>query len=300
MDVPFRQALFQLAEEQTGNLADVRFLQGMEHNQLIHPVDKLRPEQLLDLLHDGFLHGLVAAHVGHASAAKAQGAARINGMRTGVAGHDDDGILEADHPARVVREASILQNLQEDVEHIRVRLFHLVQEHHAVRLAAHCLGKLAAFLISHVARGGAHQAGGGVFLHVLGHIHTDYAVLVPKHGLPQGAAQFRFTHARGPQEDEGANGPLGVLQSRPCPADGPAYGADRLILANHPLMEHLLQMQQAVRLALGHLLHGNTRPAGHNLRDVVLGHHVLGRALGLLPGRALFLDFLEQRALLVP
>ena len=187
VDVPFRQALFQLAEEQTGNLADVRFLQGMEHNQLIHPVDKLRPEQLLDLLHDGFLHGLVAAHVGHASAAKAQGAARINGMCTGVAGHDDDGILEADHPARVVREASILQNLQEDIEHIRVRLFHLVQEHHAVRLAAHCLGKLAAFLISHVARGGAHQAGGGVFLHVLGHIHTDYAVLVPKHGLPQGA-----------------------------------------------------------------------------------------------------------------
>ena len=139
-----------------------------------------------------------------------------------------------------------------------------------------------------------------MFLHVLGHIHTDYAVLVPKHGLPQGAAQFRFAHARGPQEDKGADGPLRVLQSRPCPADGPAYGADRLILANHPLMEHLLQMQQPVRLALGHLLHGNTRPAGHNLRDVVLGHHVLGRALGLLPGRALFLDFLEQRALLVP
>ena len=72
-------------------------------------------------------------------------------MGAGIAGHDHNGVLEAHRAARIVRQTPVLQDLQQDIEHIRVRLFDLVQEHHAVGLAPHRLGKLAALLIAHIA-----------------------------------------------------------------------------------------------------------------------------------------------------
>ena len=74
-------------------------------------------------------------------------------MRPGVAGHDDDGVLEGYHPARVVREPPVLQNLQQNVEYLGMRLLHLVQQHHGVGAAAHGLRQLTALLIAHIAGG---------------------------------------------------------------------------------------------------------------------------------------------------
>ena len=45
---------------------------------------------------------------------------------------------------------AVVQHLQQDVEHIRMCLFHLVKQHNGVRLAAHGFGQLTAFFITHV------------------------------------------------------------------------------------------------------------------------------------------------------
>ena len=49
------------------------------------------------------------------------------------------------HPA-------FIKDLEEDLVDVRVRFFNFVQQHHAVRAAAHGLGQHAAFTIPYVPR----------------------------------------------------------------------------------------------------------------------------------------------------
>src|SRR3546814_6417065 len=75
-------------------------------------------------------------------------------------------------------EATLLEDLQQRVEHVGVGLLDLVEQHHREWLAPHGLGELAALLVADVAGGRAHQPGDGVLLHVLRHVEADHGVLV--------------------------------------------------------------------------------------------------------------------------
>ena len=61
-------------------------------------------------------------------------------MAADVRRHDDDRITEVDRAALSVGQATVVENLQEDIEHIGVCLFDLVEEDHAVRTAPHGFG----------------------------------------------------------------------------------------------------------------------------------------------------------------
>ena len=201
--------------------------------------------------------------------------------RAHVGRHDDDGVLEVHAATLGVGDNAVLQDLQQDVPHILVCLLDLVEQHHGVGLTAHLLGQLAALLVTHIAGRRTDQARDGVLLHVLGHVDTHHGVLVTEHGLSQRLAQLGLAHARGTQEQEGADGPLGVLQTHTAAADGLGHRVDGLVLPHHTLVELLLQLQQAHGLILGEPGDGDARPAGHHLGDVVGGDGapVLGQAL---------------------
>ena len=91
------------------------------------------------------LHRTLLALLGH-RAAKARG--RAAGRGTGVRGHDDDRVLKADHAALCVGQAAVVQDLQQGVEHVRVRLFDLVEQHNRVRAAADLFSQLAGLVIA--------------------------------------------------------------------------------------------------------------------------------------------------------
>ena len=92
-----------------------------------------------------------------------------------VAGHDDHGVLEMHHAALAVGQPAVVQHLQQHVEHVGVGLLDLVEQHHAVGLAPHGLGQLAAFVVADVAGRRADQPRDGVLLHVLRHVDADHA-----------------------------------------------------------------------------------------------------------------------------
>ena len=129
----------------------------MEDDDFVHPVEEFGPEDLLELARDARLH-LLVADAGLAALHKAQRHVLGDGLGADVAGHDENGVAEIDRAPLGVGEAPILEDLQEDVEHVGVRLLDLVEEHHAIRLAAHDLGELAAFLVTDVARRRADEA----------------------------------------------------------------------------------------------------------------------------------------------
>ena len=152
-----------------------------------------------------------------------------------------------------------------------MRLFHFVKEHHRVRPAANRFGKLAAFLIAHVSGRCANEPGHGEFLHVFGHINAHDVLFIVKQGFRQRLGQLRLAHARGAQEQEGANGPVFIRHTGTGAQNGFADRRDCFVLADYPLMKHLGQPQQLLPLAFHQLAHRNARPPGHNPGDLLLG-----------------------------
>src|SRR5690606_41738413 len=49
-----------------------------------------------------------------------------------IRGHDDDRVAEIDRTALPVGQASVIQHLQQHVEHIRMCLFDLVEQNHLI------------------------------------------------------------------------------------------------------------------------------------------------------------------------
>ena len=68
---------------------------------------------------------------------------------------------------------SLIQHLQQDVEHVRMRLLDFVQQNHAVWFAAYGFGERARVLVAHVARGRADEPRHGELLHVLAHVDAN-------------------------------------------------------------------------------------------------------------------------------
>src|SRR5699024_2126322 len=84
--------------------------------------------------------------------------------RTEVGGEDDDGVFEVYRSALRVGDAPVVQNLQQDIEHVGVRLFNFIEKHDGIGLSANRFGQLPAFVVSDVSRRRADQTGHGEFL----------------------------------------------------------------------------------------------------------------------------------------
>ena len=70
-----------------------------------------------------------------------------------------DGVAEVDRAALGVGQAAVVEDLQQRVEDVGVRLLDLVEQHDRVGLAPHRLGELAALLVADVAGRRARPAG---------------------------------------------------------------------------------------------------------------------------------------------
>ena len=96
---------------------------------------------------------------------------------------DQHRVAEVHRPSLSIGQAAFVEDLQEDVEDVRVSLLHLVEEHDGVRATAHRLGQLTALVVADVSRRGTNQAGDGVLLAELGHVDADHRVLVVEEEL---------------------------------------------------------------------------------------------------------------------
>ena len=133
----------QSVEQQIDDLPDLRPGQLVEHNDLIDTIEELGPEDTFELSHDTSLHVIVLkAAFGHLLR-KPQDLSLGDGGGADVGCHDDDGIAKIHGPALGIGETSILQDLEQDVEYIRVGLFDLIHEYHRIRTAPHGFSELA-------------------------------------------------------------------------------------------------------------------------------------------------------------
>jgi len=170
-----------------------------------------------------------------------------------------------------VGQAAVIEDLQERVEHVGMRLFDLVEEHHGVGLAADLLRELAGLVIAHVARGRAHEAGDGVGLHKFGHIQPDQRFRRIKQFFGKRLAQLGFSNAGRPDKNE---------RGRPSPrADVGSAAPDRgrnlfhrFVLPDDTLPKNLFQTTQPLHLAAADLFRRDSGPERQHLCQIILGH----------------------------
>ena len=89
-----------------------------------------------------------------------------------IGGHDDDDVTEIGLAAVVVGQRAVIHDLQQQVEHIRMRLLDFIEQQHAVRMLGDRLGQQSALIEADVARRRADQARHRVTLHVLRHVEA--------------------------------------------------------------------------------------------------------------------------------
>ena len=139
-----------------------------------------------------------------------------------------------------------------------------------------------ALVVADVARRRADQPGDGVLLHVLAHVDAHHRLLVVEQELGQRPGQLGLAHAGRAQEDEAADGPVGVLQAGPRPPDGVGDRQDRLVLADHPLVQPVLHVEQLLDLALHQSADRDAGPLADDLGDVLFVHLLLQHLGGRL------------------
>src|ERR1700722_15400732 len=103
----------------------------MEHNDLVHPVQELRPEMLPQLFQHRPLHAL------EPFAGKRSTAVLQNPMAPDVRGHNHDRVLEVDGATLPVSKTPVVKDLQQDVEHIAVGFLDFVEKHHTIWTTSH-------------------------------------------------------------------------------------------------------------------------------------------------------------------
>ena len=177
-----------------------------------------------------------------------------------------------------IAEPSLIQDLQQQIHNLRMRLFDLIKQHHRIGAAAHLFGQLACLIVSHIAGGRTDHFRNRMLLHVFGHIQPDQCFRGVEHLLRQHLDQLCFAHAGRAHKDKGCRAAtLGKLH--PGTLDGTAQHTDRLGLPDDPLGQILLQMLQLGKLRLSDLAGRHACPDLHHLGEILLRHCDIGSLL---------------------
>ncbi len=267
-DVPFGQQRPQPTQLDVHDLHQILHGQGVEDDDLVYAVQEFRAEVAVQLLQHPLL-GCLRPQL-------------LDPVATYIGGHDDHGVLEVDRPPVAVGQAPVVQDLEQEVEDFRMGLLDLVEEDHAVGATPHRLSQLATFLVTHIAGRRTNHTGHRVALLVLAHVQADHGLLVIEEELSQGPAQLGLAHARGAQEDEATDGPVGILQASTGTAYRVSDGGYGFVLPHHAVVQALLYMEQFLDLPFHQAGNGDAGPTGDHLGYVLGLHFFLEHAVILL------------------
>ena len=116
----------------------------MEGAKCLHDIPSYNMQVEYDgnVFQDEFIYGMVTNSIS------------VGGFK-GMTGNDvklDDGVFEVNGSSLIVCQTSVIQKLQQDVEHIRMRLLDFIEQDDAVRFPSDRFRQLTAFIISNISR----------------------------------------------------------------------------------------------------------------------------------------------------
>ena len=204
-----------------------------------------------------------------ASAAACDLWASLHSSRSQIAGQDDDRVAEVHRPALAVGQASIVEQLQQDVEDLRVGLLDLVEQDDAVGPASDGFRQLAALFVADVPRR-ARRSGErpcvspGTRPCRCGPWRVRRRTGTPPPHAPARSCRRRSGPGRGTSRsaDPGPAGPSGSGARRWT------RRAAACVLPDHALVQAFLHVDQLLHLAFEQPGDRDARPARDHAGDV--------------------------------
>ena len=242
-DVLVGQLRLEFEDELVDHVADGLLVQRLELDDGIQAVAELGAEELLDLLQ------VVAAVV---LRGKAHRRAR-DLLGTGIRGHHDNHVAKIGLAPVVVGERAVVHHLQQQVEHVRVRLLDLVQQQHRVRVLGDGLGQQSALVEADVTGRRADEARHRVPLHVFRHVEADE--FEPEHAR-QLARHLGLAHAGRTGEQVRADRLLRMAEPGARHLDRRRQRRDRLVLPEHHDFEIAFERHQRLAVEVETVLGG--------------------------------------------
>ena len=183
------------------NALDGIQIQLVEGDNLVQSVQELRRELLREcLLHNVacILLVLVALHQsGLRRSAETYAMPKVLQLScSGIRCHDNHRVAEIHQSSVTIRHASLVQYLQQQVEHVRVGFLNLVEQHNRVGVAAHTLSQLSALAVTHVSWRRTNQSRGVKALGIFAHVDTYQRIAAAKHKFGQLLGQISLTYTR--------------------------------------------------------------------------------------------------------
>jgi len=114
-----------------------------------------------------------------------------------------------------------------------------------------------------------------VLLHVLGHIDTDHRVFISEHDIRKRLGKLGLADAGRSEEDKRSDRTARILESHSAAAYRACNRFNSVVLPDYPLLENFVEVEKSLLLLGCELLHGDTRPCGHDIGDIVGSHHKL-------------------------
>ncbi|MNT08869.1 hypothetical protein D3C72_1436260 [compost metagenome] len=148
-------------------------------------------------------------------------------------------------------------------------LFHLVEQQHAVRIAAHRLGQHATLAIADITGRRTLQPRHAVGFLVFAHVDGNELAFAAVQHVGQRQRRFRLADAGRADEQEHAFRLVGVVQVGARRAHALRHRLDRVGLAQHALLQQIFQPQHGLEFILDHFAQRDAGPAGDDFR-----HHV--------------------------
>ena len=99
---------------------------------------------------------------------------------TYIRGHDKNSVLKVHGSSLRIGNTAIIQNLQKNIEYIRMCLFHFIKKYNRIGLSSYSLCQLTTLLVSYISGRCSDQSGHAELLHVLTHVDSDYIIFIIK------------------------------------------------------------------------------------------------------------------------
>ena len=202
----------------------------------------------------------------------------VHGLCARIGRHDDDDIAEVGLAPVVVGQRTVVHDLQQHVEDVRVRLLDFIEQQHTVRLLGDRLGQQATLVETDIARRRADQAADGMALHVLAHVEANQ---VDAHDVGQLLGRFGLADAGGAAEQEGTDRLVALAQTGAGHLDGRRQALSKcLVLPEHHALEVAFERLELAAVVVGHIGGRNARNLGNDFFDLGLGDGLLALADG--------------------
>ncbi len=132
------------------------------------------------------------------------------GVGTDIGSNDDHRMTEISSASFGIREEAILEDLEEDIRRVGMRLLDFIEEYDGMWFATNFFGEFAALAIADIAGGRADHLRDAVPFAEFAHVETDEGSIAPEELCGNRFCEEGFADAGWSEKEKGCDGAIGV------------------------------------------------------------------------------------------